>query len=69
VVRKGWKVSLSPNQAKELMRKGLVTKEDKRAYIVHAGSSWYEVHYDGKSEKVQGKSKAEELRDRINANS
>lgn len=71
VVRPGWQIRCSPSKADELIRSRLVsgyaTKEDKRAYIVHTGGSWFEVRYGTKVHKVQGKAKAEELRDSLNA--
>jgi len=51
-----------------MIRKRLVyeTKEDKRAYIVHRGGSWFDVVYGTKTEKVQGKANAEAKRDALN---
>ena len=68
VVRRGWKVRLTRGQKDGMERKRLVyqTKEDKRAYIVHSGGAWFEVRYGSKSEKVQGKEKAEARRNEIN---
>lgn len=69
VVRGGWKIKCSPRKGDRLVSKRLVykTKEDKRAYIVHSGGPWFEVRYGDKVEKVQGKEKAEQRRDELNA--
>jgi hypothetical protein len=69
VVRRGWKVRLSKRQKEQMIKDRLVyqTKEEKKAYIVHRGGSWFEVRYGSKSERVQGKANAEQLRDKWNA--
>jgi hypothetical protein len=69
VVRRGWKVRLSKRQSEEYTKMRLVyrTKEEKKAYIVHRGGSWFEVRYGTKTERVQGKANAEQLRDSYNA--
>ena len=68
VVERGWQVQLTKKRKIEMVRKRLVyeTKEDKRAYIVHQGGSWFNVVYGSKTEKVQGKANAEVRRDELN---
>ena len=68
VVQRGWKVRLTKNQKSGMERRRLVyqTKENKKAYIVHSGGPWFEVRYNDKVEKVQGKENAEERKDEIN---
>ena len=68
VVQRGWRVRLTERSKKYMIRKRLVyeTKEDKRAYIVHRGGSWFDVVYGTKTEKVQGKANAEAKRDALN---
>lgn len=68
VVRRGWKIKPTKRLSKDLMAKRLVyqTKENKRAYIVHRGGSWFDVNYGNKSFTVQGKDKAEAKRDELN---
>lgn len=68
VVRRGWKVRPTEQLSKKLMSKRLLyeTKEEKRAYIVHRGGSWFDVVYGTKTEVVQGKSNAEAKRNALN---
>lgn len=68
IVQAGWKLKVSKNLGVALQTKRLVyqTKENKKAYIVNTGGSWFEVRYGNKVDKVQGKAKAEALRDEIN---
>lgn len=68
IVKGGWRIKPTKSVGTGLERKRLVyqTKENKKAYIVHSGGPWFEVCYDGKVEKVQGKANAEERRDEIN---
>lgn len=68
IVQKGWIIKPTKSVGTGLERKRLVyqTKENKKAYIVNTGGSWFEVRYGTKVEKVQGKAKAEALRDEIN---
>lgn len=68
VVQRGWKVRLTERRKRDMLKKRLVyeTKEDKRAYIVHRGGSWFDVNYGTKSFKIQGKANAEKKRDELN---
>lgn len=69
VVSGGWILKCSKRKGDKLVKQRLAykTKEDKRAYIVHSGGPWFEVRYGNKTQKVQGKAKAEQLRDQLNA--
>ena len=68
VVLRGWKVRVTKRMGDTLQSKNLTyqTKEDKRAYIVHRGGSWFDVVYDRKSVKVQGKDNAEAKKNEFN---
>lgn len=69
VVKSGWRLICSNRKGDRLVKQRLAykTKEEKKAYIVHSGGSWFEVRYGSKTEKVQGKDNAEQLRDQWNA--
>lgn len=69
MVGQGDSVRVSPSVAERFISKGLVyaTKENKKAYIVHLGGSWYEVRHGDTAQKVQGKANAEALRDDFNS--
>lgn len=69
MIQAGDRMVLPERIGAEYARKRLVyaTKENKKAYIVHLGGSWFEVRYGDKVQKVQGKSKAEAIRDDFNS--
>jgi hypothetical protein len=69
LVPKGARVKISKGLGEKLVNKRILykTKEEKKAYIVHRGGSWFEVRYGQKVQKVQGKQKAEALRDERNS--
>lgn len=69
LVPAGAKVKVSKSLGDKLVKKRILykTKEEKKAYIVHTGGSWFEVRYGEKVNKVQGKQKAEALRDELNS--